>query len=41
MLELGANRIRKIENLDKNLKLGEIFLGKNKIEKIENLEHLT
>ena len=40
MLELGANRIRKIENLENNKKLSEIFLGKNKISKIENLSHL-
>ena len=31
MLELGANKITKIENLDQLPNLSELFLGKNKI----------
>lgn len=39
MLELGSNRIEKLENLNfPNLK--SLYLGKNKIQQIENLENL-
>ena len=40
VLELGGNRIRKIENLDGLVNLEELWLGKNKITTIENLEGL-
>nr|XP_031864267.1 uncharacterized protein CI109_000180 [Kwoniella shandongensis]KAA5531339.1 hypothetical protein CI109_000180 [Kwoniella shandongensis] len=36
-LELGGNRIRVIENLEKLIKLEELWLGKNKIRVLENL----
>lgn len=39
-LELGANRLRKLENLDKLTKLESLWIGKNKIGKLENLEAL-
>ena len=34
-LELGANRIRVIENLDNLVNLTQLWLGKNKITKLE------
>ncbi|OCF37236.1 enzyme regulator [Kwoniella heveanensis BCC8398] len=40
-LELGGNRIRVIENLDKLIKLEELWLGKNKIRTLENLGTFT
>ena len=40
LLELGDNRIRKIENIAHLTELKELYLGKNKIEKLENLETL-
>ncbi|CAN8075178.1 unnamed protein product [Agarophyton chilense] len=40
MLELGDNRIRIIENLDKLKSLEGLWLGRNKITKIENLSSL-
>ena len=40
-LELGANRIKKIENLDGLVNLRHLWLGKNKISQIENLDALT
>ncbi|PPR05748.1 hypothetical protein CVT24_006687 [Panaeolus cyanescens] len=39
-LELGGNRIRKIEYLDSLVNLEELWLGKNKIVKLENLQNL-
>lgn len=36
-LELGGNKIRKIENLDSLVNLEELWLGKNKITKLEGL----
>lgn len=39
-LELGANRIRRIEGLDALVNLKELWLGKNKITRIENLDNL-
>ncbi|CAO4371021.1 unnamed protein product [Caenorhabditis nigoni] len=39
-LELGDNRIRKIENLGHLSKLRRLFLGANQIRKIENLDEL-
>ncbi|KAF8896287.1 protein phosphatase regulatory subunit [Infundibulicybe gibba] len=39
-LELGGNKIRKIENLDALVNLEELWLGKNKITKLENLANL-
>jgi len=39
-LELGGNKIRKIENLDALVNLEELWLGKNKIAKLENLGSL-
>ncbi|KAM6504196.1 protein phosphatase regulatory subunit [Amanita muscaria] len=39
-LELGGNRIRKIENLEELVNLEELWLGKNKISKIEGLSTL-
>lgn len=36
-IELGGNRLRAIENLDKLVKLEELWLGKNKIRVLENL----
>lgn len=41
MLELGDNRIRKIENLGRLSSLHGLWLGRNKITMIENLEPLT
>ncbi|KZS92389.1 putative SDS22-protein phosphatase 1 regulatory subunit 7 [Sistotremastrum niveocremeum HHB9708] len=40
-LELGGNRLRKIENLDALVNLEELWLGKNKIAKLENLHTLS
>lgn len=37
-LALQANRIVKIENLDKLVNLEELYISENGIEKIENLE---
>lgn len=37
-LELGGNRLRKIEGLEELTGLEELWLGKNKIERIEGLE---
>lgn len=39
-LELGGNRLRKIENLEELTELEELWLGKNKIEKIEGLDKM-
>ncbi|CCM04306.1 uncharacterized protein FIBRA_06477 [Fibroporia radiculosa] len=39
-LELGGNRLRRIENLDALVNLQELWLGKNKIVKLENLGSL-
>nr|GAT60802.1 predicted protein [Mycena chlorophos] len=39
-LELGGNRIRKIEHLDALVNLEELWLGKNKITKLANLSTL-
>ncbi|KAL5526892.1 SDS22 [Sanghuangporus sanghuang] len=39
-LELGGNKIRKIENLDALVNLEELWLGKNKISKLEGLSSL-
>ncbi|PAV16652.1 hypothetical protein PNOK_0827200 [Pyrrhoderma noxium] len=38
-LELGGNRIRKIENLEDLVNLEELWLGKNKIGKLEGLDN--
>ncbi|KAI9034426.1 hypothetical protein DFJ74DRAFT_715996 [Hyaloraphidium curvatum] len=40
-LELGANRLRKIENISNLSKLETLWVGKNKIARIENLEGLS
>ncbi|WVQ73241.1 hypothetical protein IAR50_002807 [Cryptococcus sp. DSM 104548] len=40
-LELGGNRIRVIENLEKLVHLEELWLGKNKIRSLENLSTFT
>lgn len=37
MLELGSNKIKEIENLEKLPKLKSLFLGKNKISEIKNV----
>ncbi|KAH9037872.1 L domain-like protein [Lactarius pseudohatsudake] len=39
-LELGGNKLRKIENLDALVNLEELWLGKNKIAKLENFSGL-
>ncbi|KAH8117697.1 L domain-like protein [Phellopilus nigrolimitatus] len=39
-LELGGNRIRRIENLESLENLEELWLGKNKISKFEGLQNL-
>ncbi|KAF1808272.1 L domain-like protein [Eremomyces bilateralis CBS 781.70] len=39
-LELGANRIRTIENLDNLPSLEQLWLGKNKIDRLQNLDRL-
>ncbi|KAG7089781.1 hypothetical protein E1B28_011433 [Marasmius oreades] len=39
-LELGGNRIRRIENLESLVNLEELWLGKNKITKIEGISTL-
>ncbi|KZP31664.1 L domain-like protein [Athelia psychrophila] len=39
-LELGGNKLRRIENLDALVNLEELWLGKNKISKLENLGSL-
>lgn len=36
-LELGGNRLRVIENLERLTLLDELWLGKNKIRRLENL----
>ena len=41
VLELGSNRIRKIENLEPLVNLEELYLGRNKITKLENLDSCT
>ena len=38
MLDLGGNRLRKMEHLPPNLE--KLFLGKNKIERVENVATL-
>ena len=38
MLDLGGNRLRKMEHLPPNLE--KLFLGKNKIERVENISTL-
>ena len=38
MLDLGGNRLRKMEHLPPNLE--KLFLGKNKIERVENVSSL-
>jgi Leucine-rich repeat (LRR) protein len=40
-LELGDNRIKRIENLSSNTKLERLFLGANQIRRIENLDALA
>ncbi len=40
-LELGDNRIAKIEGLDANRGLRRLYLGANGISRIENLEMLV
>jgi len=40
MLELGSNKISKIQNLDKLPSLTQLYLGKNRITAAENLEPL-
>ncbi|KAF7970841.1 hypothetical protein HWV62_22798 [Athelia sp. TMB] len=40
-LELGGNKIRRIENLDALVNLEELWLGKNKISKLERLKILS
>lgn len=40
-LDLGANRIRKMEGLATLTSLESLWLGKNKIEKIENISTLV
>jgi protein phosphatase 1 regulatory subunit 7 len=40
-LDLGANRLRVMEDLDGLINLEELWLGKNKIEKMQNLTCLT
>ncbi|GAA98844.1 uncharacterized protein L969DRAFT_76596 [Mixia osmundae IAM 14324] len=40
-LELGGNRLRKLEGLDQLTQLTELWLGKNKIPKLENLSTLS
>ena len=39
-LELAANKIEKIENLETLLNLEDLVLAKNRIKTIENLSHL-
>ena len=40
-LELAANKIEKIENLEELINVEDLVLAKNKIKKIENLNHFT
>ena len=40
VLDMGDNRIRKIENIDSLVNIKELHLAKNKIQKIENIGHL-
>ena len=40
-LELGSNRIRKIENLHHLTNLENLWIGRNKISQIENLQGLS
>lgn len=40
MIELGSNKISKIQNLDKLPALKQLYLGKNRIANVENLEPL-
>ena len=40
VLDLGDNRIRKIENIENLVNLRELHLAKNKIQVIENIGHL-
>lgn len=37
-LELGGNRLRAIENIERLSRLEQLWLGKNKITKLENLD---
>jgi len=40
VLDMGDNRIRKIENIETLVNLKELHLAKNKIQTIENIGHL-
>lgn len=40
MLELGANKIEVIENLENLPEITELYLGANRIQVIQNLEPL-
>lgn len=39
-LELAANKIEKIENLETLVNIEDLVLAKNRIKTIENLSHL-
>lgn len=41
VLDISFNRIHKIENLDRLVKLHKLYLCANKISVIENIGHLT
>ena len=40
VLDMGDNRLRKIENLEELTTLKELHLAKNKLQIIENIGHL-
>ncbi|KAA3671117.1 uncharacterized protein DEA37_0013945, partial [Paragonimus westermani] len=41
MLELGSNKLRRLENIDHLVNLTQLYVGKNKIPMLENMDHLV
>lgn len=41
ILDLAYNRIKKIENLEKNNKLVDLWMNNNLIESLKDIEHLN
>lgn len=41
VLDIGDNRLKKLENMEALVNLSEFYCAKNKLTKIEGLENLT